>query len=257
METNQLVPRWLIGVLGVLLTVFVATLIIEKIDSLKDKLENKKPQNTISVSAEGKAEGNPDLATVSVGVLSEGSTAVAVKDENNRKVNAIVDFIKKQGVPEKDITTSQFYFYPQQDWRDGKSTIIGYQGNQTVTVKMRGVDRSQDQLEKVLDGVVNTGANQIQGVSFSFSDPDGLKQQARKEAIAKAKEKAGELAQEAGLRLGKVVSISESSSPYPGPVPYASDYALGRGGAEKSVAPDIQPGTQEIVQTITVVFEVK
>jgi uncharacterized protein YggE len=121
------------------------------------------------------------------------------------------------------------------------------------------VDKSQEQVEKVLDGAVNSGANEIQGVHFGFKDPDDLRQQARKLAIAKAKEKALELASEAGLKLGKVVSVSESGGYYPSPLPYAAD-AYGRGGggvAEKSVAPSIEPGIQYITQTMTVIFEVK
>ena len=252
-------PKWLVAGLGILLIIFVALLIVDKADGLKTKLSGKKPENTISISAEGKVEATPDLATVTLGVLSQGTTAKEVKDQNNEKVNKIIDYIKKQGVPEKDITTSQFYFYPQQDYKDGTSRITGYQGNKTVTVKVYGIDKSQAVVEKILDGSVDSGANEIQGVYFSFKDPDDLRQQARKLAIAKAKEKAQELASEAGLKLGKVVSISENGGYYPpGPIPYAMD-AVGRGGVamEKSVAPNVEPGSQEIVQTMTVVFEIK
>lgn len=256
---NNTLPKWLVYSLGGLLVVFVALLVIDKADSLNSKISGKKPDNVISVSAEGKVDARPDMATVTLGVLSQGTTAVEVKNQNNEKVNKIIEYIKQQGVPEKDITTSQFYFYPTQDYRDGRSIITGYQGNQTVTVKMYGIDKSQEQVEKVLDGSVNSGANEIQGVQFSFKDPDDLRQQARKLAIAKAKEKAQELASEAGLKLGKVISVSENGGYYPGPIPYAGD-AYGMGGsavAQKSVAPNVQPGSQDIIQTMTVVFEIK
>jgi uncharacterized protein YggE len=257
---GKLMPTWLVTGLGGLLIAFVALLIIQKGHDISSAFKNEKLSNTISVSADGKVTAVPDLATVSVGVLSQGTSAVDVKNQNNEKVNKITAFIKSQGIDEKDIQTSQFNFYPQMDYNsaNGVSKITGYQGNQSVTVKVRGVDKSQDILEKILDGVVNNGANQIDGVYFTVEKPDDLKQQARKEAIANAKVKAQELAKEAGLTLGKVVSLSESgSSGYPG-IPYASD-SFGYGGmmSEKSVAPSVSVGSQEITQTMTVTFELK
>jgi uncharacterized protein len=253
------IPKWLVGILGMLLIVFVGMLVVEKADALNDKFRNKKPANTLTVSGEGRVEAKPDMATVSIGVFSQGSNAETVKDENNRKVNAVIAYVKKQGVQDSDIKTDAYYFNPSYDWREGRSIITGYQGSQNVTVKFYGVDKSQDQMEKILDGVVSAGANQVYGVNFSIKDPDAYKQEARKKAIEKARQKAQELANEAGLKLGKVVSLSESGGSYP-PIamPYASDAMMGQAENQaKSVAPDIEPGTNEIVQVMTVVFEVK
>ncbi len=257
---ESILPKWVVNGLGGLLIALVALLIVQKANDLTTTFKNQKPANTMSVSAEGKVQATPDLATITIGVLSQGTDAVEVKNQNNTKVNKVIDYIKKQGVAEKDITTSQYSFYPQQDWKDGTARITGYQGNQDVTVKVHGVDKSQDVINKISDGAVNAGANQINGVFFSFEDPNELQQQARKEAIAKAKEKAQELAREAGLTLGKVVSVSESSGYIPGPVPmYALEKGMagGYGGGGSSVAPSIQPGSQDVTQTMIVVFEIK
>jgi uncharacterized protein YggE len=252
-------PKWLVGCLGCLLIAFVALLIVQKAHDLQVTFKNQKPANTISVSADGKITATPDLAMVNIGVLTQGTSAQDVKDKNNTKINQITDFIKQQGVAEADITTAQFYFYPQQDYTGGAPRISGYQGNQTVTVKVHGIDKSQSVLEKILDGVVNAGANQIQGVSFTFNRPEDLQQQARKLAIDNAKKKATELAQEAGLTLGKVVSIAETNNIVPGPIPYAMDATpMGLGaGAVKSVAPNVEPGSQDITESMSVTFEVK
>lgn len=255
---ENMLPKWLVNGLGGLLIALVALLVIDRAHQLNDLFANKNPQNTMTVSAEGKVTATPDLATVTIGVISQGSDAASVKDQNNKKVNAIIDYIKQQGVDQKDINTSQFYFYPRQNYDNGKSTITGYEGNQTVTVKVHGIDKDQQKLETILDGVIGKGANQIQGVSLTFEDPDNLKQEARKQAIEKAKQKAQELAREAGITLGKVISVSESGSTgYPGPIPYVSK-ATGMGGAAMdSVAPNIEPGSQDITETMSVVFEVK
>jgi hypothetical protein len=255
---QNILPKWLVNGLGGLLIAFIALLVVQQVYNFNQVIKNQKPANTISVSADGKVTATPDLATVTIGVLSQGATAVDVKNQNNDKVNKVIAFIKQQGIEDKDITTSQFSFYPQQDYNNGMPKITGYQGNQSVTVKVRGIDKDQTVLEKVLDGAVNNGANEINGVNLSIENPDALQQQARKLAISNAKTKAQGLAQEAGLTLGKVVSISESSSGYPGPIAYALDSAMGMGGtAVKSIAPNIQPGNQDITESMSVVFEVK
>lgn len=258
---ENILPKWLVNGLGGLLVVFVALLIIQQGYGFSQLMKNQKPVNTISVSADGKVTATPDLATVTIGVLTQGANAQDVKDKNNAKINKITDFIKKQGIDQKDITTSQMYFYPQQDWQSGTARITGYQGNQTVTVKIRNVDKDQKVLEAVLDGSVNAGANEIQGVNFSFNDPNAMQQQARELAIDNAKQKAQGLAQKAGLTLGKVVSISEMGAGGIQPMPYSLNSAMGMGGGgvamEKSIAPDVHPGSQDITESMTVVFEVK
>lgn len=254
---NNTLPKWLVQGLGGLLIVLVALMVIDKANSLQEILSNKNPKNTISVSAEGKATAAPDLATINLGVLTSGATANDVQNESSKKINSIIDFVKGQGVAKEDISTSQFSIYPQQNYNDGKSTITGYQAQQNITIKVRGVDKSTDKLTAILGGVTNSGANQVNGVSLGFDDPDNLRQIARKQAIDKAKQKAQDLANSAGLKLGKVVNVSEAGGATP-PIPMS--YAAGMGGAPdiaKSVAPNIEPGNQDVTAEMTVTFEVK
>ncbi|MBI2355771.1 MAG: SIMPL domain-containing protein [Candidatus Doudnabacteria bacterium] len=256
METKYNLPKWLVVLLAGALAAFVVLLVVEKIYTVAKTISPKKPENTISISAEGKVAAVPDLAVINVGVLTTGSTAKFVEDESSKKINQIIDFVKKQGVDKKDIATSQFSIYPTYDYREGTNKITGYQANQTVTVKVRGIENSTEKVSNILVGATNNGANEIGGVYFTFDDADNLRQQARKQAIAKAKEKAVELAAEAGLRLGKVVSISEGSYATPIPMMYEKGMAApdlgGRGGA-----PQVEQGSQDITASITVVFEIK
>lgn len=246
----------LLKIIGALLAVFLGLLVIQKASDLyKTFSSSRVPENTISMSAEGKVTAVPDLASVTVGVLTTGSTAKAATDENNRSIARITEAIKKLGIDAKDMVTSNLSVYPTYTYTGGKNEINGYQANQNLTIKVHGVDKSTDLLNKVLDASVTEGSNQIQGVTLGFDDPDNLRQQARSLALQKAKQKAEELAKEAGLRLGKIVSISESTgSGYP--VPYMVEgRGMGGGGAES--AANIQTGTQDITETMTVVFEVK
>ncbi len=254
-------PKWLVPTLGALLSIFVLLLVVDKAYSLNQIFQNKNPKNTISIPAEGKVTATPDLATITLGVLTQGATPQAVQDESTKKINRIIEAVKNDGVPKEDIVTSQFNISPRHEYNDGRDSIVGYQADQTIIVKVRGVDKSTDRLSKVLIDATDNGGNQIYGVSLSFDNPDNLRQEARKQAIEKAKEKAQELAQVAGLRLGRVISISESGGGYPGPIPYAAE-AFGRGGSadvalDKAVAPTIEPGSQDVIENITLTFEVK
>ncbi len=256
METNTNVgPRWLLMLIGVLLSVFLLLSGIDKGLAIKN---SSKPsaQNTFPVTGEGKVSAVPDLATITLGILSQGATARIVQDDSAKKINDITAFVKKEGIDEKDIQTSQNSVYPTQDYRDGKQTITGYQGNYTITIKVHGADQIKDKLGSIIAGVTDNGANQINGVSLSVDNPDSLRQQAQEIAIENAKQKAQALAAKAGLKLGRIVSISDSGSGgYP--VPYAADSAYGLGAAEKSFAPSIQPGSQDITANMTIVFELK
>jgi hypothetical protein len=253
---NQILPKWLVGGLGGLLIALVALLVVQKAHDLETTFANAKPANTIAVSGEGKVEATPDLATVDVGVLSQGTTAAEVTTQNNTKVDQLIAFLKQQGVAAADISTSNFSLSPQQDYSKGTPVITGYQGQQSLTVKVHGVDKSQSVLNSILGGAANNGANEIDNVSLSVENPDALQQQAQTIAIANAKTKAQALAQAAGLSLGKVVNVSEQNTEVPGPVPFAlNSLAMSAGSAP--VAPSIQTGSQEIDETMTVTFEVK
>ncbi|HYE22258.1 MAG TPA: SIMPL domain-containing protein [Verrucomicrobiae bacterium] len=257
-NSSRLVPTWVILGVGALVIVYLALAVVDKGYGLSRRFVNEKPENTISISAEGRVSASPDTATVGLGVLVQSSSAESAQTQATEKTNQIVDFVKKQGIADEDITTSNFNIYPRYNYDGGTNRIIGYEANQTVTVKIKGINNNAAQVGKILEGATTNGANQIQGVSFGFDDPDDLRQLARKEAIAKAKEKAQELADEAGISLGKVVSISESGGSFPPPMPYYDEsFARGQASDVKNVAPTIQPGSQEIVQNITVIFEVK
>lgn len=255
-----MVPQWLIAAVGIMLLVVMALFSIGKGYDLKKAYDNKNPENTLTVSAEGKKPAIPDLAVVSLGVLTEGKNPSAIQEENSKKINKIIDYIKSQDVAKEDISTSQYNIYPQYDYSPtGQQSIRGYQLNQTITIKIRGVDKSTERLGKILSGATNEGVNQINGVNVMFDDPDNLRQEARKMAIEKAKQKAQELAAAAGIELGRVVTVSESGYSA-GPMPYYADGGYGGAGVmsmEKAVSPNIEPGQQDVTATMTVTFEIK
>lgn len=211
------------------------------------------PSRTVSVTGEGKIRAIPDIAKINFSVISQGTDPKAIQAENTAKMNKAIEFVKAQGVAEKDITTSGYNLYPRYDYNreNGTQKIIGYELSQTVTVKIRDLTKSGD----ILGGLPGVGINQVSGLQFAIDDPEGLKNQARAKAFADARGKAEAMAQANGVRLARVVTFSESNGGYPIPYMFEAS-ALGK-GASPSAPPDIQPGEQEITVDVNVTYELR
>lgn len=220
---------------------------------------------TITVDGMGKISAKPDLARVSLSVVSTGATVKAVTEDGNKKMTAVIDQMKSLGVKAEDIQSTGYYLNPEYDYNtpvvyDEKvgatvaktPKIIGYSLTQSVDVKVRDLTKTQD----VIDKGTAVGANQIGSLSFDLDDASNVKNQAREIAFKKAREKAEMMAKAAGVKLGNVVTFSEGSGGYP--VPYANFAvkAMDAGMAESS-APSIEAGTQELNISVSVTYEIE
>lgn len=243
--TNYRLPILIASILGCLLIIFVALISINQFKLLHGGSQY------LNVSATAKAESVPDMATVTIGVVSEGQTAQNVKDQSSNKMNQVISFIKQAGIEDKDIKTSQFYVSPKYNYSNQQQTVVGYQANQTITVKVRKIDKSSQQLEAIVDGAVANGANQIQGIDFSFENNESLLQNAQKLAIDKAKANAQQIANYAGIKLGRIVNVITGASGNPEPI-FAGNMMLA-----KADSTQIELGSQNVIATVTVVFEIR
>ncbi len=205
---------------------------------------------TVSIAGEGKITALPDIATFNIGVLTEKKTVVDAQKENTDKMNKITAGLKKIGVAEKDIKTTNYNIYPQYDWIDGRQILRGYQLDQSIQVKVRKLDK----LGEIMTQAGELGANNVSGLNFTIDDPEVLRQQAREQAIIQAKAKADTLAKIAGIKLGKLVSFTEFSPESPIYYDYAKSAAGGAGGG--GPAPSIQSVSLEVIITVNVSFEV-
>jgi uncharacterized protein YggE len=189
----------------------------------------------------------PDIATSQIGVQTFSTEVEPAVAENNRKTQAIIDALLREGIAEKDIQTSQFNIYPQRNYEDNKpEEIIGYQVNNTLSVVMRDLEA----VGEVLQSAIDAGANSISGVTFSLDDPEPLRKDARIQAIKDARERSESMAEAAGIKLGNVISLNELT--YPGPITVRADYD--KSAAEAAVP--IQPGELELTVQIELVFEI-
>lgn len=221
---------------------------------------------SFSVSGEGKVITVPDVAEFTFSVVTEGGTDIAgLQSDNTKKINQAIAFVKSNGVDVKDIKTQSYNLTPRYQYyscpgpiRSGNGgvepcpppEIVGYTIIQVVLVKVRDFTI----IGGILAGIVENGVNIVSQLNFTIDDPDQPQNEARAEAIVKAKEKAKSIAKTAGFNLGRLLSISESGRTPP-PV-FFRESALGMGGDSVS-APTIEPGSQEVVVNVTLSYEIK
>ena len=244
------------NLLAIILGLFLIALIVSTVIDIRDKVETS--ENMITVSDTGTVYAQPDLGLITATVLTEGKTVTEAMTENTEKMNAVISAAKGQGVEEKDLKTTSFNIYPRYDWRDtavlypeGQRILVGYEVRQSPEIKIRDLDT----IGSVIQAATIAGANQMSDLQLTIDDQEGLKKQAREQAIGKAKARAEELAKQLGIRLVGISNFSES-----GVVPYfygleKSAAPMGMGGAEDTV--QIETGENKVEITVYITYKIK
>lgn len=214
--------------------------------------------DAFTVTGEGKVDAEPDSATVRLGVVARAATSELARDVLNKNINAVIESIKALGVPEEDIKTENYNIYPEYgDVRPlpadvpvaDKNSISGYTANTNITVTVDTAEMAN----KVVDTGTASGANQVGGVDFQVEDNDDALNEARELAVTDAKKKAEDAARIAGFKLGKVINYAEGGGGgYPVPMMMKAE-----GNARDSVATQVQPGTNEVVVTVSLSYEIR
>lgn len=204
----------------------------------------------IRVTGVGKASAPPDMANVQAGVVSQAPTAAEALAANSKAMKEVFAAIKGNGVAAKDMQTSSLNVRPvyKRDNRGQTSEIIAYEVSNQVQVKVRDLKK----LGVVLDAVVKSGANQVSGVSLTIADGANLRDHARRDAYDDAKRRAELYAERAGVRLGKVLTISEEPIREPRPVYFGARMAV----ADSAEVP-IATGEEEVQARVHVEFAIE
>ena len=208
-------------------------------------------QSGIAVSGSGSVSVTPDIARIDVGVEVMASTVAAARGQAADAMDAVMAALKDNGVDEVDVRTRSFNIYPQYNYRDDEAPeIVGFTVNNQVTVTVRDIDNAST----VLDAAIQAGGDSVRvnSISFTVEDPEQFLDEARAEAVATAHARAETLAEAAGIELGRVRSISESTSfsNQRFAIPEAVFDSAGGG------ATSISPGEQELSVNVSVVFNV-
>jgi uncharacterized protein len=174
----------------------------------------------LTVIGQGEARAAPDMAVLTIGVVSQADAAEAALAENTRRMTEIIEAVKAAGVAPRDIQTSGFSVEPTYSQPDPRSPepfqpeIVGYTVRNNVTVQIRDLQDAGG----LLDRVVRLGSNAVSGLAFTVADPKPLQDRARRNAVADAAAKARLYADAAGVALGPILSIDERRQEFPVPM---------------------------------------
>ena len=206
------------------------------------------PARTLSVSGQGEVKVAPDEATLTAGVVSQSVTADAALAANRRAMNAVFAALKREGIPDKSIQTSEFSVSPQYvSARNGAARrISGYEVSNDVSVTVDDLSK----LGPAIDALVASGANSMSSIAFAIRDPKPLLALARAAAIRDAMARAQTYANAAGVTLGQVESITE------GGVPESEPSNLAVSLMNKAATP-IAAGEESVSAQATMTFEIK
>lgn len=233
------------GVLAlVLITKYVAPipLSVNQTTTQKESAFNVTGKSTITTA--------PDKAIVTLGVSQSGTDLKQVQSNANGIMNSLQQKLTDLGIKKEDIKTQNYSINPNIDYRQPNQTITGYSVNITLAINVTDFTK----INQVIDTATATGANQVNGVQFTLSDPkqQEVQTQARKEAIEDAKRNASELSHLAGMRLGRIINVSEGTVSPPGPIMYAAKEMSANAGGTPT---DIQPGSTAYTYQVTLSYE--
>ena len=214
----------------------------------KENVQVDADEATLTVTGSGIATVTPDKASIAIGVQTADSSSKTAQDKNSKDVNNVIGALLDYGVKEKDISTSSFDLYANYDYSKDVSELTGYTATTMLTVKNLDVKDVGELLEKAAEA----GVNQVNGISFDYTETEAAYDKALDAAMDRAQEKAEKLAAREGCRLGKILSVSEGdsngSAAYTGARAY-KESAVADGGM------NVMPGESDVTATVTVTYQ--
>ena len=227
----------------VLLALFIITL-------LQVQAQQQTMPPLVNVNGIGEVRVQPDQVILTMGVEVREKTLEQARKQADSKASAIIAYLKKQGISEKDIQTSYMSIYPiYTSGEYGRTTPDFYTAQKTMTVLVRKLTKFDD----LMSGLYGAGVNRVEGVSFQVSDMEKYRNQARKLAVNNAKQKATLLTTELGAKVGRVYVINESTSGGR-PMPYAEAAMMKMQDSAGSEGPTIAAGEVVITSNVSVSF---
>jgi len=230
---------------GILVTRITGPLPISVTQTLTEK------RTTFNTTGDSEISAIPDEAQVRLGIDVKAQTVIEAQSSANEVINNISSAVKKLGIDEKNIKTQNYRVSSEYDYRSPERRITGYRVSTQIVVKITDFEK----LNQIIDTATSLGANQVGGISFSLSEEkqDELKKEARKEAINEARKSAKELAKLAGIKLGKVVNVTESNgNNYSQPMYARAEMAMDEGPENPT---QIEPGSEIYRYSVTLSYE--
>jgi len=212
---------------------------------------NTPAPRTLTVTGYGEARGDPDMATISVGVNTSNTSISPAVQQSNEAIARITAAMKDLGVAPEDIQTTGFNVWPEDIWDTNTGQQTGekrYHVDSTMQINIRSIA----DVGKVLETALNNGANNIYGLNFGIQESASLTAEARTAAIADARVRADAMAAGLGVTLGQVLSASDQSGGVVYPYFVGAGWGVGGGGGE----PPISQGQMAVSVSLSVTFEI-
>lgn len=217
------------------------------------KINLNSQQDGIWVNGSGKVMAVPDVAILRLGIEAQESTVTEAQSRAAEAMDKVMEALQREGVDEKDIQTQRYNIRRVTRWDNDRDQeiVIGYRVTNTVTAKIREVAGAG----AVIDAVAVAGGDltRIDSIGFTVDDPSEYYAEAREQAVADAAAKAKQLAEVAGVKLGKPTYISENTY-VPGPI-YRQDMMAKAEGASAVETP-ISPGEMEITTNVQMAYAI-
>jgi len=248
----------------VLLALFLGVKTIAEVKAMRFIGGGVPVSNTITVNGEGEAFAVPDVATFTFAVIEEASTVAVAQEAATEKTNEAIAYLEAQDIPEKNIKTVGYNVYPRYEYQQqictefgcppGERELAGYEVSQTIEVRIEDTQKAGT----ILAGIGEIGVQNISGLHFTVDDEDSVQRDARQQAIADAKAKAEDLADDLGVTIVRVVDFSESGNGYYPRVSYEQsfDTAVSSGGATPP-APDVPTGENKVISNVSITYEIR
>jgi uncharacterized protein len=243
---------WLI-VIG-LVVVVMSLMGLASCGSESSTITSNNQQTGLWINGEGKVTVVPDVAILTLGIEAQETSVSVAQEKASAAMDKVIQALKAQGIEDKDIQTQYFSIQQVTNWMDNKEQITGYRVTNTVTVKVRAVAKAGE----AIDAVVAAGGDlaRVNGITFTVDEPADYYVQARELAITHATNKAKQMADKAGFKLGKITYITENSGSYG--INYRNyismeDAAMG----SSSVPTPVSIGSLEITATVNIAYEIK
>lgn len=204
----------------------------------------------LEVVATGEVTRVPDVAVIQAGVVTRSATATTALEENARRMERVRTALRRAGVETRDIQTSSINLNPDYRYAENQPPqLVGYQASNTVSVNFRDIRNSG----RILDALVAEGANQINGPNLTIGEPEAALDEARTRAVAAGRARAELYARALGMRVGRLLSVSEAGGlGAPPPAPMIVMQASARDASSK-----IDPGEQRLQVSVTMSFELR
>ena len=204
----------------------------------------------LDISATGEVSRVPDVAVISAGVVTRSATAVAALAENATRMERVRAALKLAGIADRDIQTSTVSLNPDYRYAENQPPqLTGYSATNTVNVRFRDIRATG----KILDALVAEGANQINGPSLTIDKPEAALDEARTRAIANGRARAELYARSLGMRIVRLLSVSETGGYGGGPVPMMARGAI----AQMDAKTEVVPGEQQLQVSVNMSFELQ